>query len=142
MERIYKKFGISDLHLVIGMENDFRNGFVCEDNVRQFLLNPQNWIFTCIESERIIGFIYGYELNRLNDIGNMLYIHEVGVLPDFQRQGIGKQLFENIKILCKLTGICKFFLNTQKSNIAACGLYESVGGLADHDDSISYYFNL
>lgn len=88
----------------------------------------------------LIGFAYGYELNRLNSIGNMLYIHEVGVLPEFQRQGIGKQILCRIKSLCKLTGICRFFLFTEKSNQAACALYELTGGKPAHNDDISYFF--
>ncbi|NJD04219.1 MAG: GNAT family N-acetyltransferase [Ruminiclostridium sp.] len=139
--RVFRKLSISDLNLVLQMDTDFRKNFVCEENVRLFLSNPMNWIFACVEENRIIGFAYGYELNRLNNIGNMLYIHEVGVLPEFQRQGIGKQILNNIKSLCKLSGICRFFLFTEKSNQAACALYESVGGEPAHDDDISYFFN-
>ena len=71
----------------------------------------------------------------------MLYIHEVGVLPEFQRQGVGKQILCGIKSLCKLTGICRFFLFTEKSNHAACALYESTGGEPAHNDDVSYFFN-
>lgn len=74
-----------------------------------------NWIFTCIEEKQIIRFAYEYELNRLDDKGNMLYIHEVGVLPRYQRQGIGLQTLSDIKNLCNITGICRFFLFTQKT---------------------------
>lgn len=140
-DRSFRKLGISDLPLVINMEKDFRSDFICQENARQFLLNPMNWIFACIEDNRIIGFAYGYELNRLNNIGNMLYIHEVGVLPEYQRQGIGRQILKSIKVLCKLSGICRFFLFTEKSNNAACALYESVGGEPAHDDDVSYFFN-
>lgn len=140
-DRIFRRLTISDLPMVLQMENDFRSNFVYEENARMFLSNTMNWIFACIENNRIIGFAYGYELNRLNDIGNMLYIHEVGVLSEYRRQGIGKQILNGIKSLCKLSGICKFFLFTEKSNIAACALYESVGGESAHDDDVSYFFN-
>ncbi|MDF2941795.1 MAG: acetyltransferase family protein [Herbinix sp.] len=139
--RVFRKLGLSDLTLVMQMDVDFRKDFVCEENVRLFLSNPMNWIFACIDNNRIIGFAYGYDLNRLNNIGNMLYIHEVGVLPEFQRQGIGNQILNSIKSLCRLTGICRFFLFTEKSNQAACALYESVGGEPAHNDDISYFFN-
>ncbi|WP_155987917.1 GNAT family N-acetyltransferase [Gorillibacterium massiliense] len=140
MKRVYKKLSLSDLHLVLRMEQDFRSGFICVDNARQFLSNPSNWLFACIEDERIIGFAYGYELNRLNDIGNMLYIHEVGVLPEYQRQGIGREMLTRMKELCTLSGICRFFLFSQKSNTAACALYESVGGEASHEDDVAFFF--
>lgn len=143
-ERRFRKLGLSDLELVLRMEKDFRSGFVYEENARQFLMNSKNWIFACVQEEQIIGFAYGYELNRLDNQGNMLYIHEVGVLPQYQRQGIGFQILTDIKKLCKLTGICRLFLITQKHNAAACALYEKVGGekTADaHDDDVTYFFN-
>ena len=126
--------------MVMRMESDFRSGFVREENVRQFLTNPMNWLFACIENGRIIGFAYGYELNRMDDIGNMLYIHEVNVLPEYHRQGIARTMLESIKSACKLLGMCRFFLITRKSNVPACKLYESVGGVSAHDDNDVYYF--
>ena len=139
--RVFRKLGLSDLSLVMQMDVDFRKNFVCEENVRLFLSNPMNWLFACINNNRIIGFAYGYELNRLNNIGNMLYIHEVGVLSEYQRQGIGKQMLYDMISLCKLAGICRFFLFTEKSNQAACALYESVGGEPAHKDDVAYFFN-
>ena len=140
--RIFRKLTVNDLSLLLNMEQDFRSNFICEENARQFLSNPMNWLFACIQDQRIIGFAYGYELHRLNNTGNMLYIHEVGILEQYQRQGIGRQLLTGIQALCKLTGICRFFLFTQKSNAAACSLYESVGGKAAHDDDVMYFFQI
>lgn len=137
----YRKLNISDLKMIMKMNQDFRENFVCEENMRIFLSNPQNLLFACVESNRIIGFCYGYEINRLNDIGNMLYIHEVGVLPQYQGQGVGKKMLNSIKEACKLLGICRFFLFTQKSNIAACALYNSVNGTPAHEDDVAYFFN-
>jgi len=142
--REFKKLHLSDLQLVMQMNEDFRTGFAFEENARQFLTNPMNWIFSCIQEGKIIGFAYGYELNRLDNKGNMLYIHEVGVLPQYHRQGIGFQLLTGVKYLCKLTGICRFFLITQKHNVAACALYEKAGGqktLGSYDDDVTYFFN-
>jgi ribosomal protein S18 acetylase RimI-like enzyme len=140
-KRCYRKLGLSDLDLVVRMEADFRSDFICKENAHMFLSNPMCLIFACIENNRVIGFAYGYELNRLNNIGNMLYIHEVGVLPSFQRQGIGREILTEIKSLCKLSGICRIFLFTQKTNTPACALYESLGGEPAHDDDVSYFFN-
>lgn len=143
-ERKYRKLQLLDLDLVLRMNKDFRSDFIFEENARQFLSNSMNWIFACIQDKRIIGFAYGYELNRLDNKGNMLYIHEVGVLPQYQQQGIGLQMLSNIKDTCKLTGICRFFLFTQKHNIAACKLYEKAGGertSGAYDDDVTYFFN-
>jgi ribosomal protein S18 acetylase RimI-like enzyme len=135
------KLTFSDLPLVLQMNNDYRSNFVCLENAKWFLSNSSNWIIACIEDERIIGFAYGYELNRLNDVGSMLYIHEISVLPEFQGQGIGKQILNGVKSLCKDHGIYKIFLVTERSNVAACTLYESVGGKSDRSDDVLYYFD-
>lgn len=142
--RELRKLQLSDLELVLQMENNFRSNFIVKENARQFLSNPMNWVFACIQEEKIVGFAYGYELNRLDNKGDMLYIHEVGVLPQYHRQGIGFEILTGIKKLCKLTGICKFFLFTQKHNIAACALYEKAGGEKTKDafdDDVTYFFN-
>lgn len=139
-KRVCRKLTVSDLPLVLTMEQDFRRNFICEEHARRFLSNPMNWLFACIQDHHIIGFAYGYELNRLNKSGNMLYIHEVSVLEPYHRQGIGRQILTGIQSLCQLIGICKCFLFTQKSNLAACSLYEAVGGEPAHDDDIVYFF--
>ena len=140
MKRQYRRLSISDLSMVLEMNRHFRDGFVCEENAREFLQNRTNWLFACIENGRIIGFSYGYELTRLNEIGSMLYIHEVGVLPEFWRQGIGKTMLSHLKTLCELEGFCRFFLIAQKSNIPACALYRSAGGFSAHQDDVLFVF--
>ncbi len=141
--RVFRKLQIKDLDMVLRMNNDFRENFIHKENAMHFLGNPMNWIIACIQNNQIIGFAYGYELNRLDSKGNMLYIHEVGVLPGYQRQGIGLQLLSCIRDICKLTGICRFYLITYRHNYAACALYEKAGGIKSYeaqDDEIVYYF--
>ncbi|MGX8796050.1 GNAT family N-acetyltransferase [Fusibacter sp. JL298sf-3] len=59
-----------------------------------------------------MGFAYGYELNHLDSNGNMLYIHEIGVLPQYHSQGIGRTLIENLRETTTHLSICRFFLST------------------------------
>lgn len=136
----FRKLTPADLVSVMDMNRDFRSGFICEENARIFLENPHNWLFACVREGRILAFAYGYELNRLNDAGNMLYVHEVGVLPGFQRQGVGTRLLSALTAQCRERGICRFFLFTQKSNAGACALYEKSGGVPAHEDDVSYFF--
>ena len=78
----------------------------------------------------------------------MLYIHLVGVGSSYRRQGIAASMLTKLKEACKLLGIYKVFLITEKSNMAACGLYTKAGGkdnIGFHDDNdcnIAYTFNL
>jgi len=81
-----------------------------------------------------------FRFGVINHAANMLYIHGVGVHADYRRQGVGKQMMTALKQLCKLNGMSRMFLFTQKSNTAACALYDSVGGEAREDD-VTYFFN-
>jgi len=137
----YRRISLDDIEIVLGMEGVFRDDFLKKECVTDFLKNSMNWIFVCILDNRIIGFIYGYELNRLNRAENMLYIHEVGILPDFQRKGIGTELIERLKKECHRKNIYKMFLFTQKSNIGACKLYDKTGGKTTLD-STAVRFNI
>ena len=143
-QRICRKLGLSDLQMLVNTNNDAKAleiWQIDEENAKLFLSNPMNYFFACIENSKIIGYVCGHELNRVDDAGNMLYIHGVGVHADYRRRGIGKQMMVEIKQLCKLNGICKLYLYTHKTNTAACALYNSTGGIAHCDDNVSYFFN-
>ena len=137
----FRKLNINDLDKVLKMEEDFREGLVKIENARLFLSNNMNWLIACIYENRIIGFAYGYELNRLNNKGNMVYIHEIAVLSEYQKKGIGTQLIKTIKTICRLSGICRLFLFTERSNIGACKLYKSEKGEEAHIDDVAFFFN-
>ena len=143
-ERTYRKLGIADLQILVNTTKDAQALDIWQVNAesaRLFLSNPTNYFFACIEDNKIIGYVCGHELNRLDNSGNMLYIHGVGVHADYRKQGIGKQMMQKLKALCKLSGICRIFLYTHKTNTAACALYDSTGGTVDRDDNVSYFFN-
>ena len=122
-----KKVNSNDVNIILNMNNDFRDGFVCKDKLQDFLRDDNNFFYVCLGNEKIIGFLYGYVLKRLNSEA-MAYIHEVGVLDQFKKQGIGSELLRFTKNELFEDGIIKIFLITQKNNVAACRLYDKMGG--------------
>ena len=144
MEFCCRKLSKRDIDMVLRMNEDFRSGFVCRKSARVFLKNPQNWMFAALSSGRIIGFAYGYELTRLDGAGNMLYIHEVGVVKKLQRQGIGSRLMTELKAACKSRGLCRYFLITDRNNTGANALYQKLGGevsVASQGSDVVYHFS-
>jgi len=142
--RVYRKLELSDLQMLVNTNKDaeaLELWQIDEEKAKLFLSNPTNIFFACIDDDTIIGYVCGHELNRLDNAGNMLYIHGVGVHAGYRRQGIGKQMIIAIKQLCKQNGICRLYLHTHKANTAACALYDSTGGMAHRDDNVSYFFN-
>ena len=99
-ERIFRKLGPSDLQMLVNTKEcadalEFYQ--VDEQSAGLFLSNPSNYFFACIEDGKIIGYACGYELNRLDNAGIMLYIHAVGVHSGYRKQGIGKQMMTRLK---------------------------------------------
>jgi hypothetical protein len=127
---------------VLHMETDFRVGFINLENARQFLSNPMNWLFAYIKDGRIIGFAYGYELNRLNNIGNMLYIHEVGSCLSISAKALASRFYRALRVCANHWVFVNFFCIHKNPIFPTAHCYESVGGNAGDRDSISYYFNI
>ena len=124
----YRKLSSDDLPMALAMNRDFREGFAEKSSLRAFLSSQDCWLFAAILENRIVGFAYGYALQRLNTDRKMLYIHEVGVLDAFQRHGIGTRLMEKLREACETEHICKMFLICYQNNDGANALYRKAGG--------------
>ena len=141
---IYRKLTVLDFDLIMNMENDLKENFTKLEKAKHFLEDDMNWVFACILKEKIIGFAYGYELNRLDRNKNVLYIDEVSVLPEYQNRGIGTEIINGIKNKCKENGINRMFLFTKKTNERVCKLYEKTNGKisSEQNDDRIYLFEI
>lgn len=93
------------------------------DNLNEFLEDKNNYGFIAKKENKIIGFIYGYSLLKPNG-KYMFYVHSVGVLPNYQGKGIGKELFKYmVEYLENEKKSYKYFLLTSEDNIIAQKLY-------------------
>ena len=124
----FKRLTEMDLPLALAMNRDFRAGIAREEALRAFLADPDCWLFAAVKDGRIIGFAYGYALQRLNTEKKMLYIHEVDIMEEYQRQGVGTRLMDRLKAACKAEKICKIFLICDQKNAGANALYRKTGG--------------
>lgn len=93
------------------------------DNLNEFLEDKNNYGFIAKKENKIIGFIYGYSLLKPNG-KYMFYVHSVGVLPNYQGKGIGKELFKYmVEYLENEKKSYKYFLLTAEDNIIVQKLY-------------------
>nr|WP_279289002.1 GNAT family N-acetyltransferase [Anaerosolibacter carboniphilus] len=123
------------------MVEEFRSYSSKLDSVRQMLEKGMNYMIACIDNEKIIGFVLGYELQRYDGKNNMMYIHEVEILDEYRGKGIGKKIMNKLIDICQSKNMSKVFVITNKSNTRAVHLYESTGGKALDDDSIVYWYD-
>lgn len=125
---------------VIDMVETFRSVITNKKKAIEFLNDEKNYIIACLDKERVVGFVLGYELQRYDDQNNMMYVHEVNVLSEYRRQGIGKRIMEELKKICNSRDLSKIFLITRKSNIPAISLYTSTKGKSENEDDIVFWY--
>ena len=83
---LYRKCLPEDIDLIMELNDSLRPGLVTYDATYRFLTAPDHWLYAAIYQGRILGLLYGYALSRLDRPQAMLYIHELAVVPAFQRQ--------------------------------------------------------
>lgn len=95
------------------------------DSYRAETGRPDSVILKAQSSDRqIVGFITG-RIVRSADIE--AEIHNIGILPRFQNQGIGKRLFSEFSRICGTRGAVRIWLEVRASNSRAQAFYLSQG---------------
>lgn len=58
----------------------------------KFFGNDTNIMYVAVENRKVIGSMYGYELERYDIRKKQLFIYSIDVLENYRRKGIGKKL--------------------------------------------------
>ncbi|GGJ40825.1 GNAT family N-acetyltransferase [Deinococcus roseus] len=89
----------------------------------QQFIQENRLILVFEDQDRVVGYAYGKVLD--GQWGEVVSMH---VLPEFQNQGIGKQLFAAATEALKGLGCSSIRLTTLEHNIGARRLYEKLSG--------------
>ena len=111
-------------------EQVFPHNYLCKQTLECELeipgFNPKNWLMLAEEnSDKLIGFcITTIEQEIEEKIGVIEYL---GILPDFQQQGLGKALLISAVDLLRTKDVSWVKLATEVNNIRALNLYYNIG---------------
>jgi ribosomal protein S18 acetylase RimI-like enzyme len=95
---------------------------VLPERLASYLENPANLLILAVSDGVVIGQVAAV-LHHHPDKPTELYIDEVGVTPEYQRQGVATRLMEEIVIWGKALGCEEVWLGTEIDNTAARALY-------------------
>ena len=127
----YKRLELNDIEQIIIEYN--------KDDLKKFIENKENYLFTGIKDNEAIAFLYGYGMLR-PDGRKMFYIHSVDVLPEYQSKGIGTKLMEyTLEYIKSEQKYYKYFVLTEENNIKACNLYQKY---ANRDEQVLFSKNI
>jgi ribosomal protein S18 acetylase RimI-like enzyme len=103
-----------------------------------FLYDERNYLIAAYVDGEFAGFLYAYELARLEREAPMMFLYSIDVLPERREKGVGKKLIEKLKSVCAGRGFMKMYVITGEENEAAVRLYESVGGKRQAEDDVIF----
>ena len=106
----------------------------------RFLANGANYLIVAEVASELAGFVIAYRLDRLDRDAGQLFVYEVGVLPQFQRRGIGTQLMRGIRHLVAAEGLMEAFVLTDQANVGAQRLYGGTGATIEEDQSMLFVY--
>ncbi len=102
----------------------------------ELLGDPRTLFLVAFEDERPVGFVLAYELIRRHGDPSKLFVYEVDVAEGYRRHGVASALMLELARLARERGIRAGWVLTDRSNEAAMALYESVGGLRPHEETM------
>ena len=104
-----------------------------------YLAEPGHLMIVALAGDEVVAQCAAV-IHRHPDKPTELYIDEVGVAPAFQRQGIARQLLDEMFALGKALGCEEAWVGTEHDNHPARRLYASRG--AEAEPFVMYVFQL
>ncbi len=136
-----KVLSSSDLSLLLNAADDVFDNPVDETLAREFLADPRHHIVVALVDGVVIGFASAVHYIH-PDKPPELWINEVGVASSHQGKGVGKAIMTEMLKLGKRLGCANAWVLTDKNNIAANGMYKSVGGRISEEETVMYEFSV
>lgn len=109
-----------------------------EEKFYSFIENQNNIALIEVIEDKVVGLVWGYVLDRM-DSEPMMFIYSVDVIKEFRRKGIAKKLVGAFIDEANKRGFRNSFLITDKGNIPANKLYQSLDG-NQHEEKVLYMF--
>ncbi len=105
----------------------------------EFLSDPRHRLVGAIKDGVLVGFVSAVRYVH-PDKEPELWINEVGVAPEHQRQGIGRRMLEVMLAQARSLGCVNAWVLTDRENAAAMGLYERAGGSGSTCEMVMFEF--
>ena len=112
-------------HLLNNIAEDVFDHKINPESLQSFLECPRHLMLLAVENDEVIGMVSGVEYFH-PDKSSQLWINEVGVTPNKQNAGIGRQLIKEVIEQGKKRGCIYAWLGTDVENINAQRCFASV----------------
>jgi GNAT superfamily N-acetyltransferase len=114
---------------------DLYDGVARVEWAQRFLAQSGHHLLVAYVDNRPVGMVSGVEMTH-PDKGTEMFLYELAVEEEHQRQGIGKALVTELVQLAWRQGCYGMWVLTDRTNTAAMAVYQSAGGVDDGDSVV------
>jgi ribosomal protein S18 acetylase RimI-like enzyme len=142
-----KKLGYNDLNNFKALVRVFEDVFemkdfnIPDDDYLQQLLKKDSFlVFVALSEDKVVGGLTAYVLQQYYSVRPLVYIYDLAIKTDYQRQGIGSILIAGITKYCQETGMEEVFVQADEEDGYALEFYHSTGATAEK--VVHFYYPL
>lgn len=99
-----------------------------DEYVRALLGRPGFWAFAAIDGDRVLGGLTAHTLPMMRSASAEVFIYDLAVVPERQRQGIGRRLVAALREAAAAEGITVAFVPADNEDTHALDFYQAIGG--------------
>jgi ribosomal protein S18 acetylase RimI-like enzyme len=139
MDVTIKRLTSADAAILDHIADDVFDEPVDRDRLVAYLAATGHFMLVAVADGVVVGQCAAV-IHRHPDKPTELYLDEVGVAPNFQRQGIARRLVDEMLALGRAEGCEEAWVGTEHDNVPAQRLYGSGGAAAE--PFLMYVFKL
>lgn len=109
------------------------------DYLKQRLEQPNFHVFIILDHTKIIGGLTAFELPSYYRPKSEIFIYDIAIDINYQRQGIGTFLLNNFRLYCKENGFGEVFLDASKADPEAVNFYKKNNGQAEEVIQFTFF---
>ncbi|HEX2570717.1 MAG TPA: GNAT family N-acetyltransferase [Polyangia bacterium] len=140
MQVCTRRLAPGDERLLVAVAAAHKSAQVSIEYAAQLLANPAHYLLVAESAGRLLGFVWAYRLERIDQRPAQLFVYEVDVAADARRCGVGMRLMTHVREIVAAEGLHEAFVLTGAGNLAAQALYAKTGARRDEELSVVYIY--
>lgn len=100
-----------------------------DEYLATLLARPDFWAIAAVDGDDVLGGITAHTLLMTRSESREVFIYDLAVVPERQRQGVGRRLVAELRDAAAAEGIAVAFVPADNEDTHALDFYRAIGGV-------------